>query len=85
MNWDTIKTNLGSSAVIAALSVATGYLFGTNQTAVLANDVTSVKSEIVTLKTNDKAQRQFLNCVQLALQTLSEGSGKSRVCELKVD
>ena len=85
MNWEAIRTNLATSAVIAVLSVATGYLFGTNQTAAIANDVAHVKGEVVTLKSNDKSQREFLNCVQLALQTLSEGVRKSRVCELRVE
>ncbi len=85
MNWEAIRNDIAGKAVFGVLALAVGFLFGTNETAKLANDVQTVRGEVSTLKANDKAQREFLNCVQLALQTLSEGVGKSRVCELKTE
>ena len=85
MNWEAIRNDIAGKVVFGVLALAVGFLFGTNETAKLANDVQTVRGEVLTLKANDKAQRDFLNCVQLALQTLSEGVGKSRVCELKAE
>ena len=85
MNWEAIRNDIAGKVVFGVLALAVGFLFGTNETATLANDVQTVRGEVTTLKANDKAQREFLNCVQLALQTLSEGVGKSRVCELKTE
>ena len=85
IDWGAIKTNLASGAIIAILGSLAGFLLGTSQTNVIASDVVRLKEEVSTLKANDKTKREFLNCVQLALERLNNGIKAGAVCELKAE
>lgn len=85
MDWTAIRNDIAGKAVFGILALAVGFLFGTNETAKLGNDLKSVSAEVSTLKANDKARHEFLNCVQLALQSLRQGVRTEQVCQLKAE
>lgn len=85
MDWTQIRTQLVLGSLLALASGATGWLFGTSQTAKIASDLGSVQGRVITLEGRDKNTRQFLQCVGTALDRLSHGVRDNLTCELKVD
>lgn len=92
MDWGQIKTNLANTGIIAILAFAIGVLFTSAQTRGTANELSELRRSIAEhdkrLDRNDahnNSEREFSNCVQLALQSLRQGAKNEQVCQLKAD
>jgi hypothetical protein len=90
MDWGQIKTNLANLAIVALLSFAVGMLFAQGENARMGKQMDGLERDVEgAIKRLDNVERrgasrgEFLNCVQLALQSLREGNRTDRVCELK--
>ena len=92
MDWGQIKTNVANLGIVALLSFAVGVLFANGETAGMNNEVADLKrtvgddgKRLGAIETRDKTEREFLNCVQLALQSLRQGARTEQVCQLRAE
>ena len=89
MDWQAIKTNIANLAIVALLSFAVGVLFASGEAARVATKVDGLERDvredgkrIDNIERKGTNRAEFLNCVQMALQSLREGNRTDRVCEL---
>ena len=60
MNWEAVKTGLVQAALMALFAGTTGYLFGTNQTALLVIKIERLSEKLDRAEIIVRGRRDFL-------------------------
>ena len=80
MDWGKIKESLVLVALTGVFGIVTGWLFGTSQSAQMANDIAVIKSGIQEIKDGNKTRDGFDRCSELRLDRLEHGIAQPSDC-----
>ncbi len=78
MDWGAVKNGLVQTALATMFAGAAGYLFGTSQTAQIANDVREMRTDMKTWRDQSIPRRTYLGDVGNRTEFLCNQSPQCR-------